>query len=101
MKNFLLACCFLLLLGCGQITSGKIVNKNYYPPYDTQESVVVYTIENGDYDIPVYGNETRHHPARCEITIEKEVDGNIIQRTLKVNRTTYDSYNVKDWIEFK
>lgn len=101
MRKFLLVCGFLLLLGCSQITSGKIISKNYYPPYDTQETVVVSTIENGDYDIPIYGTETVHHPERCEITIEKEVDGKIIQRTLYIDHTTYDSYNVKDWIELK
>lgn len=101
MKKFL-CLALLLLAGCEPlITSGKVIGKNYYPPYETQESVVVGHVDMGDISIPIYVEKTVHHPEVYEIVIENEAKGKVVSRKVYVSKSTYDSYNDNDWMDLK
>lgn len=85
----------LLIAGCGPfITEGTVVNKNYYPAHDEED-----TMEVGDITIPI----TNHIPDRWTITFEKLVDDNTgkrARRTIFVTEKIHDKFNVGDYIFF-
>ena len=107
-NKFLLLFIFILLLvilavGCEpQIKSGRIVNKIFTPAYSEDIPVHVYDVEVGDISIPVFMNQTVHHPDYYALIIENEnKKGKVVTREVPVTKIIHDEYNLKQWIEFK
>lgn len=77
-----------LMTGCKTINEGIIVDKEYYRSYTVTTMMMV-----GKTMVPT----TQYHPARWYITIEGELEGQVVERTMSVGEQKYNEYEVGDY----
>ena len=89
----------LFVVGCGpSITSGNIVDKDFYPEH-TDEEMTVTTIG----EVTIYGTEDVYYPPKWTVTFENEEEGGgeLVKRTIKISQSKYKKLNLGDWYEMR
>ncbi len=86
----------LLFVSCSFIKEGTIVDKDFVPAHTTNR-----TTYNQVGKVTVPQTRTVHVPDRYTIKITKVVEGKDKYRRFRVSKSTYDQYDIGEWISFK
>lgn len=79
-----------MMIGCSpRITKGQVTDKHFEPAHGKMEF-------NAGLEMLQYVRV----PERWTINISREIDGEIVTRTIEVNEATYERYEIGDWADF-
>lgn len=89
---------FIFQIGCERINEGVIIDKEFVPAYTDSGMRMEYNFFSKKYELTSY---TDHFPDRWYITFKKMVDETTLEyktREVSVDQSTFNKYNLNDWI---
>jgi len=89
-KFFPLLIAVIFLSGCNQTDEGYVHDKKFFPAYTTYDTEVLYTIDTGYGDIPVYHNVDTFHPEQYIVYFRLEYLARGGQRGYLCGQTAVD-----------